>query len=132
MEQVSDIKPAYGDGTNNTDVVIFTSDTTARNAVLPSAFNGQFVRIRAVGANLFYFFSNSALAAVDRTQLGSAAGAQGSNRGEYLPAGELLNVRVPGTTGGTPIYFVWQCDAAGTAVWMTKASGTNGVSVGDR
>jgi len=131
MDQVSDIKPAFGDGTNSTDVVIFTSDTTARNAALPTAFAGQFVRIRAVGANLFYYFSASPTAAVDRTQLGSATGAQGATRGEYLPSGELLNIKVPGT-GGNTVYFVWQCDAAGTGVWVTKASGIPGVSGGDR
>jgi hypothetical protein len=131
MEKYFDVKAAFGDGTNTTDTVTYTADTTPRHVAIPSAFANNFVRIRVLGANLQYFFSSSA-SAVIAAAAPSAGGTQAVTQGESVPNGNALTVAVPAIVNNQPIFFCWVCDAAGTGVWITKASGVPGMSVGDR
>lgn len=131
MGNFKDVKAAFGDGTNNTDTVWYTADTVPRHVALPSAFVGQFVRIRPMGANLQYFFSSNP-AAVIAAAVPTAAGAQAATQGEPVANGNPLTVEVPSIGFNGPVFFCWVCDAAGTGVCITKASGVPGLSVGDR
>lgn len=134
MEKYFDVKAAFGDGTAVTDVIAFTADTTPRNAVIPAAFSGQFVRIRPLGANLQYYFSTSPTAAIIAA-VPTATGQQAATLGESVANGTAINVVVPafGQASGFNrlVYFVWVCDAAGAGVFLTKGSGVPGLTLGD-
>jgi len=134
MEQFFDVKGAFGDGTANTDVVAFTADATPRNAAIPTAFIGQFVRITVTGTTLQYYFSTSPTAAIVAA-VPAAAGQQAATLGEFVPADRTITVRVPalGQPSGSnkPIYLVWVCAGAGGGVFLTKSSGVPGLTLGD-
>jgi hypothetical protein len=130
MEKWEDFKGAFGDGTNNTDVIAFTADATPRAVQLPTAFVDQYVRLQVLGTSLQYFFSTSATAAIVAAAP-SATGQQAPTLGEVVPAGVVAKVRVPGTSG-SKVYFCWVCAGAGTGVFMTKDSGVPGLLTGDR
>lgn len=116
-----DILAASGDGTANTTVGAYTLTAASQNNPIPQGWCGQFVRMRAVGGNMWYFFSKVAGNTV--ANLAAAAdGAFGPTRGEYVPNGELINVLVPYSPDGIPVYFNRIGDAVGT-VYITKASG---------
>ncbi len=131
MGNYFDIKAAFGDGTNVTDTVWFTADTTPRHVALPQYLVGQWVRIRPVGANLQYFFSSNP-AAVIAAATPSATGATATTQGEPVPTNTVLPVQVPSIGNNGVIYFCWVCDAAGTGVCITKASGVPGTAQQDR
>jgi hypothetical protein len=128
VEKFQDVKAAFGDGTNNTDVIAFTADTTPRNVALPTAWRKQFVRIRPIGANLQYYFSSSPAAAVVAA-VPTATGQQAATLGESVASGVTLTVVIPDV--GPNVYFVWVCDAAGAGVFLTKGSGIPGINVGE-
>lgn len=134
MEQFFDVKGAFGDGTNNTDVIAFTADATPRVTAIPTAWIGQFVRITVTGTTLQYYFSTSA-SAVIAAAVPAAAGQQAATLGEFVPADKTITVRVPalGQASGfnKPIYLVWVCAGAGGGVFMTKSSGVPGLNSGD-
>lgn len=122
-EKAAEITAPGGDGTNNTSVISFTLDTTARNVALPRDFYGQFLRVLPVGANLYWYLSKSSSASVDRTVAASASGARAANLGEYLANGSVDHEICPNGTPSETVYFVWQGDAAGTFVQIRKSSG---------
>jgi hypothetical protein len=122
-EKAAEITAPGGDGTNNTSVIAFTLDTTARNVALPRDFYGQFVRLLAVGANAYWYFSKSNSAAVDRTVAASATGARAANLGEYLPNTTIDHEICPNALPTETVYLVWQGDAAGTVLQLRKSSG---------
>lgn len=131
MGNFKDVKAAFGDGVLNTDTVWYTADATPRHVAVPQTLVGQFVRIRPVGANLQYFFSaNPAATIVAATP--SAAGATGVSQGESVANGATLSVQIPSIGFNTPVFFCWVCDAAGTGVCLTKASGVPGTAFTDR
>ncbi len=112
-----------GDGTNNTSVISFTLDATARNVAMPRDFYGQYVRMIPVGANLYWYFSTSSSASVDRTVAASASGARAANLGSYIASGTERQPICPAANPGTTVYLVWQGDAAGTFLQIEKSSG---------
>lgn len=130
MEKWEDFKGAFGDGTNNTDVIVFTADATNRIVQLPTAFVDQYVRIQVLGTSLQYFFTSSGSAAI-AAAVPTATGQQAPTLGELVPAGVVAKVRVPGGSGGK-VFFCWVCAGAGGGVWMTKDSGVPGLLTGDR
>lgn len=134
MEQFFDVKGAFGDGTNQTDVIAFTADATPRNAAIPTAWIGQFVRITVTGTTLQYYFSTSPTADIVAAAPASN-GQQASTLGEFVPADKAITVRVPamGQSGGfnKPIYLVWVCAGAGGGVFMVKSSSVPGLNAGD-
>ncbi len=117
-----DQKGAFGNGTDNTDVIAYTADATPRIVQVPTAFVDQYVRITVVGtASLQYFFTSSSTAAIVAA-VPSATGQQAATLGEPVNPGTTTKVRVPGNSGGK-VYFAWVCSGAGTGVFITKDSG---------
>jgi hypothetical protein len=112
-----------GDGTSNTAILGFTFDTTARNAELPAYLYGQFIRVTPVGANAWWYISNSASAAVDRNALVGITGGAAATRGSYLANGSTVERICPYAAQGSKLYLVWQGDAAGTLFQIEKGSG---------
>jgi len=124
-----DQKGAFGDGTAVTDVIAYTADATPRTVQLPTAFVDQYVRISVVGPSLQYFFS-SASGATIVAAVPTATGQQAATLGESVAAGPGILVRIPGNAGGK-VYFSWVCAGAGAGVFLTKASGVPGRTIGD-
>jgi hypothetical protein len=112
-----------GDGTNNTTVVKYTLDGTARNAELPAFLHGQRIRVTPVGTNVTWYISTSSSAAVDRTTAASDTGAQAATIGEYVASGTGVERTCPYAQQGAKLYLCWQGDAAGTFLQIAKASG---------
>jgi len=123
MSKADDMVAPSGDGTANTTVVLFTLDTTARNAELPAYLHGEYFRIIPFGANVWWYISTSAGAVVDRTVAVSATGAQAANLGSKLPNGVMVERLCPYAAQGAKLYLVWQGDAAGTGLQIEKGSG---------
>jgi hypothetical protein len=123
MSKAEDMVAPSGDGTNNTTVLGFTLDTTARNAELPAYLYGEYLRITPFGANVWWYISTSASATVDRTVAASASGGAAVNRGSRLADGTSIDRVCPYQRQGEKLYLVWQGDAAGTVLQVEKASG---------
>jgi len=108
---------AYGDGTNNTNVIRFTATTTDVDA-LPSGweYGGYFVRIRAVAVDIQYLFSTLSSQTVVDTAA-SASGAQAATLGEKVLAGTEVSRYVP--KSNTAIYFA-RLGATGGSVELVR------------
>ena len=124
VTKAEDVKLPFGDGTNNTDVAKFTLTAGSLVGVLPVAWYGHFVRIRAVGANMWFYITNNSGAVVGNA-LSDNAGALNSARGEYVANGELFHGQIPYAADGTFMYIARIGDAVGD-VYVTKASGKPG------
>jgi hypothetical protein len=130
MMKAADVKAAFGagDGVTNTDSLFYTLAATTKNGQIPDGWQGQFVRITPLGANMWYYFSFNATGTV---VINAAAdnGGGAPTQGEPVLAGITLNVVVPtapNNPGNQHVYFIRIGDAAGTGVSMTKASGVPG------
>jgi len=131
MAKVDDVKGCYGDGTNNTDTALFTLTNASKNNVLPRGWCGQFVRIRPVGANAWYYFTKvktavGSAATIAASPAASDAGTQAATQGEYIPNGEVQHVFVPNVGEDESVFFVRIGDAATQGIYLTKASGVPG------
>src|SRR5678815_4393039 len=123
--KAADVKAAFGDGTANTDSLFFTLTGATANAAIPVGWEGQFVRIRPIGADMWFFFSSSN-AATAVIGVSAADGGAAATRGEFVPNGELFQCEVPYAREGAGVFFVRIGSGAGTGVVMTKASGMPG------
>lgn len=117
-----DVLAASGDGTNNTTVLRFTLELASAANIIPIAWCGQYVRVRPVGANAYYFFSKVSTATA-ANPAAAADGGAGPTRGEYLPDGECSDFLVPYANDGEPVYIVRLGSAAGASLYIAKASG---------
>jgi hypothetical protein len=125
MSKADDVKAAFSDGTNNSDVLRYTLETSTAVNAIPSGWKGQFVRMRPVGGDLYYLFSTLSTQTVTNGAAAADGGAA-ATRGEYVPSGECLEVQVPHARDGSEIYFARLGGTAATSVYMTKASGKPG------
>ncbi len=129
VTKAEDVKLAWGDGTNNTDVAKFTLTAGSLVGALPVAWYGHFIRLRPVGGNMWYYIT-SASGAVVANPASDNAGALGPTRGEYIPNGELGHGQIPYAAPGVTLYLARIGDAVGD-VYVTKASGTPGNNTDD-
>jgi len=124
VTKAEDVKLPFGDGTNQTDVAKFTLTAASLVGILPVGWYGQFVRIRPVGANM-WFYITTASGAVVANPASDNAGALGPTRGEYVANGELFHGMLPTVPDGTFLYIARIGDAVGD-VYVSKASSTPG------
>lgn len=120
--KAEDVLAASGDGTNPTTVARYTLELASASNAVPIGWQGQWVRIRPVGGDMYYFFSKTA-GATAANPAAAADGGFGATRGEYVPSGERIEVLVPYAKDGDAVYFVRLGGTASTSVYMTKASG---------
>lgn len=125
MSKAEDMVAPSGDGTNNTTVLALTLDTTARNIELPPYMYGEFIRLTPFGANVYWFLSTNASAAVDRTTAAGATAALASavTRGSRLDNGTSVERLCPYGRQGQKVYLCYQGSAAGDLFQIEKASG---------
>jgi hypothetical protein len=125
MSKAEDMVAPSGDGTNNTTVLALTLDTTARNIELPPYMYGEFIRLTPFGANVYWFISTSASAAVDRTTAAGATSALASaaTRGSRLDNGSTIERLCGYARPGQKLYLCYQGSAAGDFLQIEKASG---------
>lgn len=119
------------DGTNNTLTMLATLDTTARFMALPAGFQGNFFRVRPVGAAVRWVVRcvpqggtvpANALAMIDATVAVAAdPPAQNPKLGSYVPDGVEVERELPYCNG--TLYLAWQGTGAGTFVQFEKGSG---------
>jgi len=94
------------------------TETTHHADAVPENFKGKYVTLYATGGNVWFGFSTSASAEIDRTVAATNAGAS-AKVGAYLPSQYLLDWVVPDSPPGVPMYFVRESDAVGAVVNMT-------------
>lgn len=123
-KKAADVKLPFGDGTNNTDVAKFTLTAGSLVGILPVGWYGQFIRIRPVGGNMWFYLTTLSTATV-ANPASDNAGALGATRGEYVANGELFHGQIPTVPDGTFVYIARIGDAVGD-VYVSKAGGTPG------
>lgn len=124
MTKAEDVKGPFGDGVAATDVAKFTLTAGSLVGAIPNGWYGQFVRIRPVGANMWFYITTLSIAVV-ANPASDNAGALGPTRGEYLPNGEARDFALPTADGGVILYLARIGDAVGD-VYLSKGSGTPG------
>lgn len=124
ITKAEDVKAPSGDGVNATDVAKFTLTAGSLVGAIPNGWYGQFVRIRPVGANMWFYITTLSTAVV-ANPASDNAGALGPTRGSYLPNGEAREFALPMADGGTTLFLARIGDAVGD-VYIEKASGTPG------
>jgi hypothetical protein len=119
------------DGTLNTLTMMATLDATARFFALPAGFQGNYLRVRPVGAAVRWVVRGvpqggtppaNALAMIDATVAVAAdPPAQSPKLGSYVPDGTEVERELPYCNG--TLYIAWQGTGAGTFVQFEKGSG---------
>src|SRR3954466_14036868 len=125
LNKAEDVLAPFGDGVANTTVLRYTLEVASRADPILVGWYGQFVRLRALGGDAFFFFSKNP-AAVAANPAAANDGGPGVTRGEYVPAGERVEVTVPYADSGDIVYLVRLGSAAGTSLYLAKASGQPG------
>ena len=115
------IRAPIENATGAESTALFTATTDTAANVVPKSWEGNFVRFTPIGGNLWYFFSSSATAEVDRAALGTAAGNSAATVGYYVPDGTVEEAIVPIAPVGGRIYFVREASAT-IVVNMRRAS----------
>jgi hypothetical protein len=107
MSKSEDIKAPFGDGTNVTNVRLFTCDSTSRANALPASWSGKYIEITNETANLAqYFFSQNASATCDETIAAADAGASSASLGGSIAGSASKQVLLPYWANNATVYFV--------------------------
>lgn len=115
-----------GNDTTPSNVLAFTLSTTARGDLMPTAFCGEFVTIKAIGADCYWYFSDQNTVLPDSSQAAADNGGADDQLGYRLRDGEVMSVAVPpivpgATDAANKVYFCR--DGSGTGVvWMYRSS----------
>lgn len=120
------VRPPTSDGTNPSTVRRYTLDTAARSDLVPDAWLGQYVTMKAIGADCYWFFSSDDSALPDSTVAAANDGNPDPTLGWLLRNGEVMDVLVPKSADPgslKPMYFARDGSANGASVWMRLSSG---------
>lgn len=93
-KKAADVGAPFSDGTNS-NIRLFTMDTTHLSNALPAAWAGKYVDVTPFGGNIWIAFTRGATQEVDRTIAATAAGANSPKTGRKVPVGETRPFRVP-------------------------------------
>jgi hypothetical protein len=112
----------YGDGSANTNVRLFTCDSTSRPNAIPGDWAGKIVRISNETANLAqFFFSKSSVASCDETLAATDAGQASPSLGDSIAGNSEIHVLIPNKESHETIYFV-RASVTPTSLRMRLAS----------
>lgn len=103
----SNIRPPQGDGTNNSNVVLFAATTSSQTSALPKNWKGKWVRVKPVGGDVTIMFGASGIS-VDNTLAGTAAGKTDPTLGYPVADGTYEDFEIPNTAD----YVAFQGSAA--------------------
>ena len=107
MNKSEDIKAPFGDGTNVTNVRLFTCDSTSRANALPASWSGKYIEITNETANLAqFFFSKNASATCDETIAAADAGASSASLGGSIAGSTSKQLLLPSWQPTETMYFV--------------------------
>jgi hypothetical protein len=107
MSKAEDIKAPFGDGTNVTNVRLFTCDSTSRANALPASFSGKYIEITNETTNLAqFFFSKNSGATCDETIAAADAGASSASLGGSLAGSASKHLTLPYWANNETMYFV--------------------------
>lgn len=120
--KAANVKAAFSDGVNPSNVRRFTSGASLAGA-LPNSWSGKYVRIKNEdNANdVRYFFSRNQ-AAVVAAVAAAADGAPSAQQGEPLFARATEHVRLPYWAENETVYFVRAAVAGTPVVTITEGS----------
>jgi hypothetical protein len=136
MDRVNDVKSCFGDGTSNTDSIVYSVQTggtgggSGRVDPVPVGWYGEFVRIISIGADSRYYFTKLSTAQIDPAIAATATGAQSPKKGELLAAGIEKQVLIPTAGPGETVFLARASAGAPTGLELTKASGKPGNNTG--
>lgn len=120
--QAANIKAPQGDGTTNTTVRRFTVTTGSQVNAIPGDWAGKYVFIyNEDAADVDFFFTKNAAAAISTATAASAAGAGAATLGGRLRAGAERHVRLPFKQPEETLYFA-RIGSATSALRMELAS----------
>lgn len=125
VSKAEDVLAPFGDGVGNTTVLRYTLELASRADPIPVGWYGQFVRLRPLGGDCFFFFSKNS-AAVATNAAAANDGGPSVSRAELVPAGEKGEFQIPTGDAGEIVYFVRIGGTAATSVYLSKASGQPG------
>jgi len=121
------VRAPTSDGTNPSTVRRYTLDLAARSDAVPVAWQGQYVTIKAIGADCYWFFSHVSTALPDASTAKGNDGNPSAAMGWLLRDGEVMDVLVPraprAPSTNDTIYFARDGSADDASVWMRLSSG---------
>jgi len=104
--------------TGNSPILKITTAATHVAKALPDTWQGRFVKLRAIGADVDYYFSPDASASVVFDEAATAGGTASVTRGRKLIATETEHVIVPkyaaSDSARQTIYIVMEAAGAGS------------------
>lgn len=121
-----------GNGTDNTLTGVATLDTTQRNAPLPRGFNGNYIRVKPVGAAVRWLLAVVAQGVAEpaaNTMIDNATATAadpptfGAKIGSHVADGVEVERECPYVPEGSVLYIAWQGLGAGTFLQIEKGSG---------
>lgn len=108
MNKADNVKAPQGDGSADTNMVLFDTSATSQAHKLPKDLKGKFVTVTAYGGTIWFFFSTNASAVVDKNLTALAAGRTSAQLGKKLLADSPRDIRLPQVRDDQEIYFVRQ------------------------
>lgn len=123
MARSDDVKAPFGNGTDVTNVRLFTCDSTSRANAIPSSWSGKFIEITNETANLAqYFFSKNSSASCDETIAAADAGASSASLGGSILGNSSKQILLPYWEATELMYFV---RASGTSTSLRLEERSN-------
>ena len=120
--EASNVTPAYTDGTQNSNVLLFAVSTTHFTAQIPSEWASRYVILRSITSNARWLISKNSSAEVDYTLAAASNGQPSPKLGAYLPEGEIVHVLLPPLSPGEKLYLSAEGNTSG-GLEIRKGSG---------
>lgn len=109
--KVDYVSAARENATGSASTILYTAGTTHACNTVPVELESEYVELQAIGGNIWYFFTMSSTAEVDRAAAASAAGNSGATVGRYLASGNRTQEVVPDHGGaGNRVYICRESD----------------------
>jgi len=121
--KAADVKGPFSDGTNNSTVRAYTAPTTAKMTEVPEIFEGGFVTMLAMGADVYWFWSFQNTVGPSGSVSPDDNGAAGPQTGFPLLNGQAADVLCPKRQlPSGRVYFCRVSSSDTASVWMRQSS----------
>lgn len=115
--QAATLVSPFGDGTTNSNVDYIVVSTTAAAYTVPTDWYGCLVTLKAIGADVYWFFSEQSSVKPDASKT-----ARDPQLGWRLRDGEVSTEKVPRPTSANAVIYLLHDGSGAGVLWIRKSS----------
>jgi hypothetical protein len=119
------VSAPFGNGTDDTNLLLVESGTTHAACALPASWSGQFVTVEVLtaSANVWFFVSKNLNAEVDQSIANAADGNPGPKLGKKISTGKAVRFMLPEVAAPDVLYLIHESDTADASLEIQRSSG---------